>query len=71
MFVRRKTKLSDKANNLTAICEPIVYTMWGPQHQTTLQASMSCYWNSFTCLYVYGVRSLQETHVGPCGLLRG
>jgi hypothetical protein len=21
-----------KSNNLTAICEPIVYTMWNPQH---------------------------------------
>jgi hypothetical protein len=28
-----------KADNLAAICEPIVYTMWNPQHLTTLQAS--------------------------------
>jgi hypothetical protein len=25
-----------KADNLTAICEPIVYTMCDPQHHTTL-----------------------------------
>jgi hypothetical protein len=25
-----------KANNLTAMCEPIVYTMWDPRHFTTL-----------------------------------
>jgi hypothetical protein len=25
-----------KADNLTAICEPIVYKMWEPQHLTSL-----------------------------------
>jgi lysophospholipid acyltransferase (LPLAT)-like uncharacterized protein len=27
-----------KADSLTAICEPIVYAMWHPEHLTTLWA---------------------------------
>jgi hypothetical protein len=30
-----------------AICEPIVYKMWEPQHLTTLWAFMACYRDSF------------------------
>jgi hypothetical protein len=37
-----------KADNPTAICEPIVSAMWDPQHLTTLQASTGCYRDSFT-----------------------
>jgi hypothetical protein len=29
-----------KADNLTAICEPIVYKVWEPQHLITLWASL-------------------------------
>jgi hypothetical protein len=32
-----------EADNLTAICELIVKTMWDPQRLTTLQASMAHY----------------------------
>jgi hypothetical protein len=32
-----------RVDNLTAISEPIVYTMWDPQHPTTLQTSTACY----------------------------
>jgi hypothetical protein len=28
-----------KDDNLTAICVPIIWTMWYPRHLTTLQAS--------------------------------
>jgi hypothetical protein len=28
------------AYNLTTICEPIVYTMWDPQHLTTIGSHM-------------------------------
>jgi hypothetical protein len=31
-----KAWLVRRADNLTAICEPIVYTIWGSQHLTTL-----------------------------------
>jgi hypothetical protein len=37
-----------EADNLTAICEPIVLKMWESQRFTTLQAFMSCYRDSFT-----------------------
>jgi hypothetical protein len=37
-----------KADNLTAICEPIVYKMWEPQHLTTLWVSTSRYMDTFT-----------------------
>jgi hypothetical protein len=37
-----------KADNLTAICEPIVYRMWESRHFTTLWAFTACYRSSFT-----------------------
>jgi hypothetical protein len=36
-----------KADNLTAICEPIVQKMCEPRRLTTLRASMACYRDSF------------------------
>jgi hypothetical protein len=36
MFLGSRARLARKAGNLTAIFEPIVYTMWDPQHLTTL-----------------------------------
>jgi hypothetical protein len=41
-----------KADNLTAICELIVYEMWNPRRLTTLGASTASYSDSFT-LYIY------------------
>jgi hypothetical protein len=40
--------LTRKADNLTAICEPIIQKIWDPRHLTTLWASASCYSDSFT-----------------------
>jgi hypothetical protein len=37
-----------KADNLTAICELIVYKMWAPRRLTNLWAFMACYRGSFT-----------------------
>jgi hypothetical protein len=37
-----------KADNLTAICDPIVYKIWERRHLITLWASMACYRDSFT-----------------------
>jgi hypothetical protein len=37
-----------KADNLTAVCEPIVYKMWEPRRLTTLWAFTACYTDSFT-----------------------
>jgi hypothetical protein len=36
------------ADNLTAICEPIVWKMWEPLRLTTLWAFTACYRDSFT-----------------------
>jgi hypothetical protein len=36
-----------KADNLTAICEPIVQKMWEPSRLTTLYASTTCYMACF------------------------
>jgi hypothetical protein len=43
-----KGRPARKADNLTAICEPIVYILWDPQRLTTLWASMAWYRDSFT-----------------------
>jgi hypothetical protein len=45
-----KGRPARKADNLTAICEPIVYKMWEPRILTTLWVSTACYRDSFTFL---------------------
>jgi hypothetical protein len=40
-----------KADNLTAVCEPIVYKMWEPRRLATLWAFTACYRASFTLPY--------------------
>jgi hypothetical protein len=50
-----KGRPARKADNLTAICEPIVYKIWEPQHLTTLWASTASYMDTFTFyLLCYG-----------------
>jgi hypothetical protein len=50
-----KGRLVHRADNLTAISDPIVLDkMWEPQHLTTLWALAACYRDSFTFLpYVH------------------
>jgi hypothetical protein len=43
-----KGRPARKADNLTAICEPTVWKMWGPRRLRTLWASTACYRDSFT-----------------------
>jgi hypothetical protein len=43
-----------KADNLTAICEPIVYKMWEPQPLTVLWVSMARYRDTFTFIKTGG-----------------
>jgi hypothetical protein len=38
-------------DNFTAICEPILYTLWDPRYLTTLYASTACYRDSFIYLF--------------------
>jgi hypothetical protein len=36
MFLGSKARPMLRADNITAICEQTLYTMWDPQHLTTL-----------------------------------
>jgi hypothetical protein len=56
MFLGSKVWRVRRADSLAAICEPLVQTMWDPQHLTTLQASKACYSDSFTFL-LYHIQS--------------
>jgi hypothetical protein len=40
------------ADNLTAICEPIVQKMWEPRRLTTLWAFTACYGDSFIFFFL-------------------
>jgi hypothetical protein len=42
-----------KADNLTAICEPIVWKMWEPRRHTTLWATAACYRDKFAFFNSY------------------
>jgi hypothetical protein len=48
IFLGSETWLVLRADNLTAICEPIIKKMWLPQRLTTLCASTACYRDGFT-----------------------
>jgi hypothetical protein len=48
-----KGRKARKADNLTAICQPIVYKLWEPTRLTTLWASTACYTDSFNFLPAY------------------
>jgi hypothetical protein len=45
---RGKRRPAHKADNLTAVCEPIVSKMWKPRHLTTLWVSTACYRDNLT-----------------------
>jgi hypothetical protein len=47
-FPGAKGRPARKADNLTAICEQIVYEMWEPRRLNTLWASTARYRDSFT-----------------------
>jgi hypothetical protein len=42
-----KVQSTRKADNLTAIFDPMVYNMWEPRHLTNLWASTPCYRDSY------------------------
>jgi hypothetical protein len=48
-----KVRPEREADNLTAICEPIVWKMWELRHLTTLWAFTACYRDSFTFFLPY------------------
>jgi hypothetical protein len=45
-----KARPEDKADNLTAICEPIFWKMWEPRCLTNLSVTTTCHRDSFTLL---------------------
>jgi hypothetical protein len=51
-----KKRPARRADNLTAICEPIVYKMWEPQPLTTLRASKACRGENFTFTFIIIIR---------------
>jgi hypothetical protein len=53
MFLGSKVRQVRRADNLTAICEPIVYTMWDPRDLTIQLFSTACYRDNFTFFYFY------------------
>jgi hypothetical protein len=55
-----------RADNFTAICDPIVYTMWDPHYLTSLYAPTTCHEDSFTSLFTsLPLNGLQSLH-SPC-----
>jgi hypothetical protein len=49
-FLGSRVRPVCRADNLTSICEPTVWTMWDPQHLTTIHGSKACYGDSFIFL---------------------
>jgi hypothetical protein len=48
-----KGRPARRADNLTAICEPIVYKMWEPQHLITLWVCTARYRDTFTFTFTF------------------
>jgi hypothetical protein len=46
-----------KADNLTAICVPILEKLWEPRRLTTLRASTVCYRDCLTFLFFLAIIS--------------
>jgi hypothetical protein len=59
-----------EADNVTAICEPIILTTWDPQHLTILEVSAACYGNGFTFIYKLCSYLARNAPKGLHGLLR-
>jgi hypothetical protein len=57
-----KGRPARKADNLTAICEPIVWKMWELRRLTTLWASTACYRDTFNKQQHSLVRKNEELH---------
>jgi hypothetical protein len=56
-----KGRLARKANNLTAICELIIWKIWEPWYFTTLWTSTTCYRDSSSFNCVWGCTSRELT----------
>jgi hypothetical protein len=58
MFLGSRAWLVCKADNLTATCEPTVWTMRDSQHLKTLQASTAFYGAVYKCRNIFHVTNL-------------
>jgi hypothetical protein len=58
----------ERDRNLTAICEPIIYAVWDPQHFTTLQTCTACYRESFTYFYLIDLNRMWYDRLKLCGV---
>jgi hypothetical protein len=55
-----------EVGKLTTICEPIVLTVWDPQHRTTLWTSLACCRDSFNFyLFMMFVPRRKRTYGPP------
>jgi hypothetical protein len=65
---RGEGRVARKADNLSAISEPIVLTMWEPRRLTTLRASTAC--SSYPGISPWGTEEIHEEAVripgAPC-----
>jgi hypothetical protein len=57
-----------KADNLTAICEPIVQKMWEFRRLTTVWASTACYRDSFTFFTLLHLWFKPSKNTSTCNL---
>jgi hypothetical protein len=60
-FLWGKGRPARKTDNLTAICEPIVWKMQEPRRLTTLWAFTAFYRDSFT--FIFALQLLQDQNV--------
>jgi hypothetical protein len=60
---RGKRRPARKADNLTVICEPIVWKMWEPRRLTYLCATTACYRDSFTFTFAVCVSAYPPLHL--------
>jgi hypothetical protein len=58
----RKRRPAREADNLTAICEPIVEKMWEPRRLTTLWAFTACYRDSFSFTFYKVCKTIMQKH---------
>jgi hypothetical protein len=65
-FPGGKGRAASKADNLTAICDPIVQKMWEPQRLTILWASTACYRVSFA-FFFFLLYLLSLVRLSPLG----
>jgi hypothetical protein len=61
MFLGSTARSARKADNPTAICEPIVCEMWEPRRFTSQKAPTAYYRDSFTLLFASLIRIIASS----------